>query len=90
MKRILRVLTPEIANAAGLDAGNRSMRAAGREVWSIEDYNVACAETNRLLDIIEEADLKSMKLECGHTMADWIESGMGMCGTCDRGKYEKD
>lgn len=45
-------LTPEIARAAGLDAGNRSMRAAGRTTWSVEDYNAAAAETGRLFDRI--------------------------------------
>ena len=30
--------------------------------------------------------LKNQKLDCGHTMADWMESGMGTCGACDRGE----
>jgi hypothetical protein len=32
------------------DAGNRSMRRAGRTVWDVEDYNAAVAEYNRLMD----------------------------------------
>ncbi len=32
-------LTPEIARAAGQDAGNASMRAAGRSVWN-EDFDI--------------------------------------------------
>ena len=42
------VLTYELAHAAGLDAGNRAMRKAGRTAWSDADYNVAAAEFNRL------------------------------------------
>ena len=47
-------LTFDLAHAAGMDAGNRSMRKAGRAHWSEDDYNAAVKETNRLLDIIEE------------------------------------
>ena len=42
-------MTYEIAKAAAWDAGNRSMRAAGRPAWSAEDYNACCAEFNRLM-----------------------------------------
>ena len=41
-------LTPEIARAAAWDAGNRSMRAAGRAAWNGADWDVACAELERL------------------------------------------
>ncbi len=37
-------LTLELAHATGRDAGNASMRKAGRARWSDEDWN-ACAET---------------------------------------------
>ncbi len=37
--------------AAGSDAGNRAMRAAGRLKWNKDDYNIACAESNRLTKI---------------------------------------
>lgn len=43
-------LTPALARAAGTDAGNRSMRAAGRTVWNEQDLEAAVRETNRLLD----------------------------------------
>jgi hypothetical protein len=36
-------LTKQLAYAAAHDAGNRHMRAAGRTVWAVNDYNVACA-----------------------------------------------
>ncbi len=49
-------LTYEIARTAGHDAGNRSMRKAGRTMWNIDDYNTAARETGRLIDIIEEDD----------------------------------
>ncbi len=38
-----------IARAAGLDAGNRSARGAGRGVWAQEDYTAAVAEYLRLM-----------------------------------------
>jgi hypothetical protein len=40
-------LTYPLAMAVGQDAGNRSMRAAGRTRWSDEDYNVAAAQFAR-------------------------------------------
>lgn len=46
-------LTPDLAKAAGLDAGNRSMRAAGRTVWNEEDYDAASQELTRLMRKIE-------------------------------------
>jgi hypothetical protein len=41
-------LTRELAHAAGRDAANRHMRAAGRKVWNEEDFNVAIREFTRL------------------------------------------
>lgn len=41
-------MTEELARAASWDAGNRSMRAAGRTIWSQEDADAAWAEFNRL------------------------------------------
>lgn len=49
------ILTKEIAYAAGHDAGNASMRKAGRKRWNEEDWNQAAKVTNRLLDEIEAA-----------------------------------
>jgi hypothetical protein len=42
-------ITYEIAHAASVDAGNRSMRAAGRKIWNVDDYNASVAEFNRLM-----------------------------------------
>jgi hypothetical protein len=42
-------LSYNIAHAAGQDAGNRSMKAAGRTKWSEDDFNAAAAEMNRLM-----------------------------------------
>jgi len=33
------VIDDKLARAIGWDAGNRSMRAAGREKWNEDDYN---------------------------------------------------
>lgn len=45
-------LTKELAHAAGWDAGNASMRKAGRTKWNRADYNLAARTTNRLLDAL--------------------------------------
>ena len=42
-------ITYEIAYSLGRDAGNRSMRAAGRAAWNETDWNAASTETLRLL-----------------------------------------
>lgn len=42
-------VTYKIAMAAGRDAGNKSMRAAGRTGWNEDDWNVAAEVTARLL-----------------------------------------
>ena len=44
----VRVWTYELAMAASRDAGNRSMRAAGRTAWNEDDWNVAVATFERL------------------------------------------
>jgi hypothetical protein len=41
-------LTRELAYAAGVGAGNRAMRAAGRKVWNEGDYYAAAREFTRL------------------------------------------
>jgi hypothetical protein len=42
------VLTHRIAMAAAQDAGDRSMRKAGRTVWAVKDYRAACDEFERI------------------------------------------
>jgi hypothetical protein len=41
-------MTRALAYAASQDAGNRTMRAAGRTAWDIEDYNACVNEFDRL------------------------------------------
>ena len=41
-------MTLTLIHAAATDTGNRSMRSAGRTVWSEEDYNAAAREYDRL------------------------------------------
>lgn len=53
------VITREIAHAASWDAGNRSMRSAGRTAWSEDDYNAAVAEYNRLWPL--EVELEELQ-----------------------------
>ncbi len=43
-----RELTPDVVKSAATDAGNRSMRAAGRKAWNEDDYKAATAEYTRL------------------------------------------
>ena len=52
-------LTREIAWAASLDEGNRSMREAGRTAWSQQDYNAAVREFDRLWP--EERDIEAAR-----------------------------
>ena len=40
--------THEAAHAAGRDAGNRSMRAAGRTTWNDDDYNAAAGTYEKI------------------------------------------
>lgn len=42
-------LTAALARAAGQDAGNRSMRKAGRTTWSVADWNAAAEVTETLM-----------------------------------------
>ena len=46
-------ITKAIAYAAGRDAGNRSMKAAGRTVWSEDDWNAAAQVTVQLMTIAD-------------------------------------
>jgi hypothetical protein len=39
----------EIARSAGTDAANRSMKAAQRKTWRLEDYNSAVQEYLRIM-----------------------------------------
>lgn len=39
----------DLARAAGKDAANRQMKAAGRTAWSKDDYNLATSTYNRLM-----------------------------------------
>lgn len=48
MARNLMTLTPDLIFAAGRDAANRQMRAAGRAKWSRSDARVACITVNQL------------------------------------------
>lgn len=41
-------MTYQLAHAAGMDAGNRSMKAAGRAHWNEQDANTCWAEFERL------------------------------------------
>jgi len=41
-------MTYSLAIAAGQDAGNRSMRQAGRSKWDEDDWNVAAETFGRL------------------------------------------
>ena len=49
-------LTPTLAYATGVDAGNMNMRKAGRKRWNREDAGIAADKTNRLLLAMVEDD----------------------------------
>ena len=56
MSRPARDVTPAIARAAGWDAGDKAMRAAGRTEWNHDDWDAACATTDRLMQLVQVAD----------------------------------
>ena len=41
-------MTESLARAAGADAANRQMTKAGRTIWNVDDYALACATFQRL------------------------------------------
>ena len=43
--------TYKVAMAAGQDAGNKSMRVAGRTEWNEDDWNAAAATFNKLMGL---------------------------------------
>lgn len=45
-------LTKSMVYATGRDAGNRSMKAAGRTWWNEDDFNAAAAECARLMKFL--------------------------------------
>lgn len=47
-------ITYAIAMAAGADAANRQMKAAGREVWNEADMKEACRVAHMLLPAIPD------------------------------------
>ena len=51
----LREPRQEMAWAAATDAANRNMRVHGRTAWDADDYNVATAGLDRLLEGESEA-----------------------------------
>jgi len=65
-----RILTPNLAHAAGWDAGNANMRKAGRKRWNLEDWNVAADKTNRLMAYIMPRDVVEGMLKHGMIDAD--------------------
>jgi hypothetical protein len=48
------VVDAAIARAAGRDAGNRAMRAAGRSTWNEDDWAAACETFDRLIALAGE------------------------------------
>lgn len=57
------IMTRDLANAAAWDAGNHSMRAAGRTTWNADDYDAAVLEYNRLWPL--ERDLEELGMTRG-------------------------
>jgi hypothetical protein len=61
-------LTRDLAWSAATDAGNRSMRAAGRTAWDENDYDVAAQEFGRLWPV----DGTRVRIA---TALDWTKAG---------------
>lgn len=49
-------VTYDLAMAAGKDAANAQARAANREAWNAEDWNLMAATFNRLLPLPADAE----------------------------------
>ena len=49
-------LTYKLAMAAGMDAGCRSMRRAGRKAWNLDDRNEACRTVHALIPLLPVED----------------------------------
>jgi hypothetical protein len=47
-------MTPWLANRVAMDAGNRSMRFAGRTAWNEDDAEVCRLEYDRLYPVAQE------------------------------------
>ena len=47
-------LTRKLARAIGWDAGNHSMKKAGRKQWNVDDWNTATEITNKLLEYCDD------------------------------------
>lgn len=46
-------MTLQLAYALGRDAGNKSMRQAGRVQWNEDDFNAASAATQEALALLD-------------------------------------
>jgi len=51
-------MTYDLAMACAKDKANAAMRKAGREAWSLEDYNLMVDEFNRLYPLESEAEME--------------------------------
>ena len=49
------VMTVQLAHAVMKDAGDRSMRAAGRRIWNADDYDAGVDAFHRALPCPEDA-----------------------------------
>ncbi len=56
-------LTPAIIRTAATDAGNRSMRKGNRTAWNEDDYDAACAEFERLSQMLDPSLGGRLKLD---------------------------
>lgn len=65
-------VTYSVAMAAGKDAGNKSMKRAGRTAWNHEDFNAAAAVTEKLMAMTRTDADEPFKA----TRADFREHGM--------------
>jgi hypothetical protein len=55
----------DLARAIGRDEGNRSMRVAGRNRWSREDYDRAEAAFSECMTLVPPAETGPMCVYCG-------------------------
>jgi len=49
-------MTYDIAYAIAQDEGNRNMKEHGRDVWSLEDFEVAGAKLRELMPLVADEE----------------------------------
>jgi hypothetical protein len=69
------VSMPEAASGVGRDAGNASMRAAGRTAWNEDDYNAAVKARNQTVDAVAPRRPAAERTQVASTIMNQLGGG---------------